>query len=149
MGAPLQKKRFDSGAELSHKDSTTVPADQPLRPLRDTIIVEPLDAVMSSVIHVIHETKPLRGIVKAVGPGCYPRRYDHPEKHRRTKMWSSKVFRPTQVKIGDVVELGGAEHGGYAFQTFYWGDKLHLFAREEDVCAIVTKVEAEDHAAAA
>jgi hypothetical protein len=82
--------------------------------------------------------KPLRGLVKAVGPGCYPKRYDHAEKGKRTKMWDSKRLRKTEVKVGDVVELGGSEIGGYSFDSFYWGETLHLMCREEDVAGIHT-----------
>ena len=124
-------------ARLSQDSYTHVPADAEIRCLRDQIVVEPLNVVLSHYIITREETKPLRGIVKAVGPGHYPRKYDHQDKHRRTKTWHSKTFRPTEVKVGDVVELGGFEFGGYAFQTFYWGNTLHLWAREEDVAGIV------------
>ena len=133
----IRKKSFDLGAEISFKDRTSVPADVAIRPLRDVIIVEPIDGWMSAIIHVVHECKPVKGIVRAVGPGCYPRRYDHADKAKRTKVYFSSVRRPTQVQVGEHVELGGLENGGYAFQTFYWGEKLMLIAREEDVCFIV------------
>ncbi len=70
------------------------------------------------------------------GPGCYPKKYDHRDKHKRTKTWDSTRLRPTEVKVGDTVELGGLNIGGYAFDSFYHGDKLMLIAREEDVCGI-------------
>jgi co-chaperonin GroES (HSP10) len=133
----IQHKKIQPGAELSHKSQTSVAADQGLRCLKDNIIVEPLEAVYSAIIAVIHETKPLRGIVRAVGPGRFPKRYDHADKHKRTKMWESPVFQPTVVQVGDIVELGGAEHGGYSFQTFYWGDKLMILCREADVCGVL------------
>lgn len=123
-------------AELTFKDRTEVPVGARILPLRDHLIVEPMETVYSAIIDVIHITKPMKGIVRAVGPGCYPKRYDHNDKSKRTKMWDSKVFKPTQVKVGDVVELGGLQYGGYSFQTFYWGDKLHLICREEDVAGI-------------
>lgn len=123
-------------AELSLKGRTEIPADAKFRPLRDQIIVEPLETVYSAIIDVIRETKPMKGIVKAVGPGCYPKKYNHSDKSKRTKMWDSKTFKPTQVKVGDKVELGGYQYGGYAFHTFYWGDKLHIICREEDVAFV-------------
>lgn len=128
--------RFSRSAELSHKTRTEISADAKLRPLRDVIIVEPLEHNLSAVIHVINELKPVRGIVKAVGPGTYPKQYDHRDKKKRTKMWDSKAFRKTEVKVGDVVNLGGLDIGGYAFDSFYWGDKLHMICREEDVALI-------------
>ena len=124
-------------AELSWDSVTRIPADYAIRCRRDYLIVEPLKVDHRVSFEVIEHTKPLRGIVKAVGPGCYPKRYDHPDKHRRTKTWDSKTFLPTQVKVGDVVELGGYEYDGYAFQTFLWGDVLHLICRELDVSGVV------------
>jgi len=106
--------------------------------LRDQLIVEPLDVVYSRVLIVSARTKPLRGIVKAVGPGCYPKLYDHREKSKRTKMWDSLRFQPTEVKVGDIVHLGGLDLGGYAFEQFWWGDRIHLHCREADVCGIET-----------
>jgi hypothetical protein len=123
-------------AELSWDSLAYVPADKTIRCLRDQMIVEPLDVDHRVSIIIKEFTKPLRGIVKAVGPGHYPKRYDHPDKHKRTKTWDSKAFQPTQVQVGDVVELGGYEYGGYNFQTFFWGDKLHLICREADVSGI-------------
>lgn len=128
---PIRHKPFERGAELTQKDSTTIPADSPLYPLRDQIIIEPLETVYSAILEILHESKPIHGIVKAVGPGCYPKKYDHPDKHRRTKMWDSAQFRRTKVKVGDRVGFGG-----FNFQTFYWGDKLHLVMREEDLIGI-------------
>jgi len=124
-------------AELSWDSVTRVPAEASIRCRRDYLILEPLKVDHGVSFEVVEHTKPLRGIVRAVGPGCYPKRYDHPDKHRRTKTWDSKTFLPTQVKVGDVVELGGYEYGGYAFQTFLWGEKLHLICRELDVSGVV------------
>lgn len=126
-------------AELCQKSPTYIDADAKLRCLRDQMIVEPLPVDHSSILEVIEYVKPLRGVVKVVGPGHYPKRYDHPDKHRRTKMWDSKQFQPTEVKVGDIVELGGYEFGGYGFQQFLWGNKMHIFCREADVSGIVTK----------
>ncbi len=129
-------KVFQRGAALDHKSITRIEASQLLRPLRDTLILEPLDACLSAIIHVVHEIKPIRGIVRAVGPGTYPKRYDHADKHKRTRMWDSTRFQSTQVQIGDLVELGGKEIGGYSFDSFYWGTKLHLICREEDIALV-------------
>lgn len=124
-------------AELSQETLTFVDGSAKIRPLKDHIVIEPLDAEPpSSIIWMVEKTKPLRGIVKAVGPGHYPKRYDHPDKHQRSKMWDSKHFQPTEVKVGDVVELGGAEHGGYSFPKILWGGKPHILCREADVAGI-------------
>jgi len=128
-------------AELSWESLTIVRADESIRCRRDYLVVEPLEVDHGTVLAVVQHTKPLRGIVKAVGPGCYPKRYDHPDKHRRTKVWDSRTFQPTEVKVGDVIELGGYDFGGYAFQTFLWGDKVHLICREGDVSGVVVTPE--------
>jgi hypothetical protein len=124
-------------ASLSYRSATIVGAHESIRCRRDYLIVEPLEADLSRLLAVIERTRPVRGIVKVVGPGHYPKRYDHPDKHRRSKTWDSTTFQPTQCKVGDVVELGGIEFGGYAFQTFLWGDVVHLICREADVSGIV------------
>jgi co-chaperonin GroES (HSP10) len=130
----LENKTFSRGSELSHKTISAIPASARIRPLRDWMVVEPLDGTMSAIIQVITETKPMKGIVRAVGPGCYPKRYDHPDKHKRTKMWDSKALRPCDAKVGDTVGFESR-----AFQTCYWGDKLCLLMREEDLTGIYAK----------
>lgn len=124
--------RFQRGGELSHKTRTSIPAEAKLRPLRDVLIVEPFEHTLSAIIAVIHEDKPVRGLVKAAGPGCYPKRYNGP-KGQRTKMWDSKALRPCDVKPGDIVQFGS-----FAFDSFYWGDRLHLMMREEDITLVET-----------
>lgn len=130
-------------ARLTHDSRTDVPADKMIRPLRDQVIIEPLNVVLSQFIVTREDTKPVRGIVKAVGPGHYPKLYDHEEKHRRTRMWDSEVFQPTTVKVGDVVELGGIDFRGYAFPTLYWGGRLHLIIREADISGVIEGLTAE------
>jgi len=130
-------------ARVTNDSNTGIPADAKIRPLRDQIIIEPLSVVLSQTIVTVEHTKPLRGIVKAVGPGCFPKVYDHPDKHKRTKMWDSEIFEPTQLKIGDVVELGGYGLGGYAFPTIWWGNVKHLICREQDVSGVVDGLTAE------
>lgn len=133
----MSVKTQGRSSELSLASTTYIPPDSAIRCLRDQIIVEPLDVDHATKILVIEETKPVRGIVKVVGPGHYPKRYDHPDKHRRTKMWDSKHFLPTEVKVGDVVHLGSPQGArGYNFQTFLWGTVPHLVCREADVSGI-------------
>jgi co-chaperonin GroES (HSP10) len=121
------------GVRIGNELLTFVSADERIRPLRDQIVVEPLPA------HETLETpgwKPIRGKVLAVGPGCYPKRYNGP-KGARSKSWDSKAFRPCDVRVGDLVELGGKEIGGYLFTTVRWGAKEVVVCREEDVNGIV------------
>lgn len=128
--------RYAPSAELSSRSHTFVPTDATLRPLRDVLIVEPDEVSFSRILITPTDTRPLAGTVKAAGPGHYPDRYDHPEKHKRRKRFAGKRFLPNEVKVGDRVELGGGESGGYAFETFWWGDRLHLICRTEDVAAV-------------
>lgn len=136
--------KYSRSAEVTHKTRTYIPATAKLRPLRDVMIVEPLDGNLSAIIHVINECKPVRGIVKAIGPGHYPFVYldgngdrlpDHRRKDRK-KLSRSEVFQRTTVKVGDTVNLGGLNMGGYSFDSFYWGNTLHLTCREADVAGI-------------
>lgn len=128
LHSSLAAKTFSRGAELSHQTTTYIPAEAKLRPLRDQLIVEPLDGAYSALLIVIDESKPIRGIVRAAGPGVYPIRYDHAEKGKRTKMWWGKKFRPCDVKVGDIVSFEPFER-----QSLYWGTVFCLVLREEDV----------------
>jgi co-chaperonin GroES (HSP10) len=129
--------RQSRGVRFGGETLNFVAAHETIRPLRDNLLVEPMEVVYSRYIIVKHDTKPLRGRVLAAGPGHYPKLYDHREKHKRSKMWDSKVFVPTEVQVGDIVELGGSELEGYAFEQFWYGDKCVLWCTERDVCGVV------------
>ena len=103
-----------------------------LKPLRDHIVVEITRWNPSRTLEVVSAQKPYRGIVRAVGKGHYPKRYNHD----RSKMWESESFRPTTLKVGDVVELGGLELGGYQFPTCIWDNRECVMCREADVCVV-------------
>jgi len=138
MNVPgLEHASDGRSARITHETTGDVPSGAKIRPLRDQVIIEPLNVVLSQVIIVHETTKPVRGIVKAVGPGHYPKKYDNDDKSRRTLAWDSDVFQPTTVQVGDVVELGGIEFQGYSFPTIYWGNKLHLICREADISGVV------------
>ncbi len=121
------------GVRIGNESLTFVPKGSKVRPLRDQVFVEPLE--YPSRIQVTG-FKTLRGIVRAIGPGCYPKLYDGP-KGRRSKSWLSKAFRPCDVKVGDTVELGGVEIGGYLFQSVRWGDKDCIICQEADIALIL------------
>jgi co-chaperonin GroES (HSP10) len=124
----------ERGVRMGNELLEFVPENTNIRPLRDQIIVEPLPASESIILDV---WKPIRGKVLAVGKGCYPIRYNGP-KGKRTKSWSSKALRPCDVKVGDIVELGGKEIGGYLHCSIRWGTKEVILCREEDVAGIVS-----------
>jgi len=95
------------------------------------------EELLSNVLLVRATAMPLEGTVLAVGPGTYPKRYDHPNKHVRTKMWDSKRFLKTEIKVGDRVKLGDGEITNNAFQRVRWGNKHCLICREPDICGVV------------
>lgn len=136
--------KIGRGLSAASESLTLIAPNERLRPLRDQMIVEPLDIVHSTILIVHSDTKPVRGIVRAVGPGHYPASYldkngdrlpDHKRKERKEKA-HGKHFVPTQVKVGDIVHLGGMEHKGYAFETFVHGSKLMVSCTERDVACI-------------
>ena len=135
----MQTSRRVRGARMGGETITRIPGEYQIRPLRDNIVLEPYAVRYSATLEVAHQTKPLRGKVLAIGPGHYPKRYDHPDKHKRTKTWDSKTFLPTQVQVGDEVELGGEEIEGYAFEGFWWGDKYCIWVTERDIAGIHTQ----------
>lgn len=122
-----------TGIELDRSRTDVLPPGATLRPLRDQIVVRPLEWKPSSIIAIAgNDRRPLRGVVVAAGPGCYPKRYNRD----RSKTWPSAQFRPTQVKVGDTVELGGLELGGYMFPQIMIDNVMHVICREEDVTGI-------------
>lgn len=134
------------GVRIGNEMNVFLPAETKLRCIGDRIIVEPLDWKPSTIIFVAgYEGKALRGIVRAVGPGCYPIQYQDAEtgrwsfsvpKGRRKAMRPSKAFRPCDLKVGDIVELGGLEIGGFLHPTIMWGHKEVVLCREEDVAGV-------------
>lgn len=134
------------GIRLDEQPLCALPAGTKLRPLRDQIVVKALEWEPSKVIAVAGRSgHTLRGVVVFAGKGCYPKRYDS----KRTKTWDSKAFRPTEAKVGDVVELGGLEIGGYDFFRLLIGNELHVICRDEDVVGIHAQDQSNDSSAAA
>ena len=125
------------GVRVGNETHSVVQAEENIRPLRDVIILEVLDFKPSKTIEVVYQGKPLRGRIRAIGRGTYPKVYDG-RKGVRTKSWDSKHFRPTELKVGEEVELGGLELSGYLFQTFLWGSMTCVICREEDVAVVIS-----------
>lgn len=123
-----------SGVSLGRKRVDRIPATENIRPLRDQIVIKPLAWEPSKILEVVYRGRTLRGEILAVGPGHYPKKYNHD----RSKSWDSKQFVPTQVKVGDVVELGGLELRGYAFDELLWGNQPVVMCREADVTGVVS-----------
>lgn len=136
-GNRFEQSRSGRGVAMTDENITFIPAECELRPLRDQMIIEPLDVVHSRVLIVPpHKSALIRGRVIRVGPGIYPNKYDHREKHKRTKVMAGTVFRPTTVKPGQIVHLDGRQSGKSAFDAFYWGERYCLHCREEDVAGV-------------
>ena len=129
------------GVRIGNETSSYVSSEERVKAVGDRLVIEPLEWEPSKIIRVAYSGRPLRGIVRSVGPGQNAIKYDGP-KGKRTKKWWGNRFISTTVQVGDVVELGGLDLGtgalrGYAFQTFLWGTKEHIICREEDVAGIV------------
>jgi len=123
-------------ARLSNESISHIPASMTIRPLRDQMIVQPIDVMHSRrLIIPPHESKLVRAKVLSVGPGHYPNRYDGP-KGKRTKMMAGTTFVPTEVKVGDIIHLDGRQTGTPAFEGFYHGEKYCIHCRQEDVAGI-------------
>lgn len=141
MGINL--KAGGMGGELSYESTTYIEPTATVKMMHDYILVEPLDVEHSAILSVIENIKPVRGVVKAVGPGHFPLCYDAIDKKKRTKMWRSDTFQPTQTRVGDVVELGAVRIDGrvvgYSFQQIMYGSKMHIICREADVSGVVIK----------
>jgi hypothetical protein len=134
----FQPSRTERGTALNPETIDFIPASCVLKPMRDQMIVEPIDILHSRVLIVPpHSSKLVRAKVLMVGPGHYPNRYNGP-KGKRTKIMAGTVFVPTEVKPGDIVHLDGRGSGKSVFDAFYWGDKYCLHAREADVAGIET-----------
>lgn len=117
-----------------------LPAGTKLRMLRDRLLLRPLDWEPSKIITVVRSGRPLRGEVVAVGPGRLYRRYKpHPTDSRKRTYVETGHFIPTQVRPGDIVELGGLnayDGQGYNFPQITIGTETFLLVQEQDVCFV-------------
>ncbi|CAB4121076.1 GroES chaperonin family [uncultured Caudovirales phage] len=130
----MSERGIRHGGETVH----SIPAGSRLRPLRDQIVVRPLEIKLSETIIADWSGKPSRGEVIAVGPGHYPNIHERGERHGQPyhTVRQSKHFSPTQLKPGDIVQLGGMGIGGYLFQQIGIDGVDHVICREADVCLI-------------
>ena len=126
-----------SGVELDRKRVEYIPPDAVIKPLGDRIFVKPLPALTSTILSVVHQSKALRGTVVAVGPGYRLKKLYRNSRGEAVKSGETGRVRPTEVKVGDVVELGGKEIGGYSFPRINIGNEEHIICQEQDVAMIV------------
>lgn len=122
-----------------------------IRMMHDRILLKPMDwngadvHGEGSLIQVVRNGRPLRGTVKSIGPGHNPIKYKANAQGKKAQMDYSKRFRPTEVKVGDVVELGGLNQydgKGYQFTEVIYNGELHLICFERDVCIVRDDVRA-------
>jgi hypothetical protein len=121
--------------------ATRILADkvEDVRMMGDRILIKPLDWEPSKIISVVRNGRPLKGEVMAVGPGHHPMKYKKGPKGPKQFMEYSRHFRPTEVKVGDIVELGGLNQFdgvGYQFPEFVVGSETMLVITERDVAAV-------------
>jgi co-chaperonin GroES (HSP10) len=109
------------------------------RPIGDRILLRPLAWKPSEIIDVVRYGRTLRGEVMAIGPGHNPLKYKTRGDKTKT-MDYSKHFRPVDVKVGDVVELGGLnvfDGQGYQFPEVIVGTETMIVCTERDVAGVV------------
>jgi hypothetical protein len=109
------------------------------RPLGDRILLRPLKWQPSEILEVVRHGRALRGEVMAIGPGHNPLKYKTRGDNTKA-MDYSRYFRPTELKVGDVVELGGLnvfDGQGYQFPEVLVGVETMLIVTERDVAGVV------------
>ncbi len=132
----------ESGVTLDRKRLEFIPADATIKPIGDRMFVKPLPALTSSVLSVVHESKALRGVVLAVGPGYREKKRYRNSRGEVRAVGETGRITPTQVKVGDVVELGGLEIGGYNFPRVIVGHDECIICQEKDVAFVVVENDA-------
>ncbi len=117
-----------------------------IRMMGDRILVKPLEWEGEDVhgagsrLHVVRDGRPVRGEVIAVGPGRYPfKRTGRSADGRSVKVEYMKRYQPTEVKVGDIVELGGLnvfDGKGYQFTSIIYNGVKHIICTERDISGV-------------
>lgn len=110
-----------------------------LRMIGDRVLLKPLEWDASKIIIAIRHGRAVRGEVIAVGPGDNPKKYKAGPKGARSLMDYSKRFQRTELKPGDIVELGGLnifDGKGYMFPEVLIGTERHIIVQEADVAVV-------------
>lgn len=127
-------------AALNQDRAEILPATAQLRMIGDRILLRPLDVQWSDHIIVARKGRPVRGEVMAVGPGRHPLKYKPSTKPGHKLAVLTGRFQPTEVKVGDIVELGGLnvfDGEGYSFPEVIIGGERMLIITERDVAGVV------------
>jgi co-chaperonin GroES (HSP10) len=109
-----------------------------IRPLREKIIVKPLPPALSQTIATDWNGEAVRGEVIAVGPGTHPNIHEKGTKDGKPwrRVRQLQAFRPCDVKVGDIVQLGGMEIGGYLWPHILIDGEDMIICSEQDVCGV-------------
>src|SRR6187399_565535 len=115
-----------------------------IRLLEDRMLLRSLEWDASKIIIAIRHGRPVRGEVMAIGKGHYPIIYREGRDaqgnwSKRAKMARSNHFRPTEVKVGDIVELGGLnafDGAGFKFDEILYNGEKCLLCTERDVALV-------------
>lgn len=113
-----------------------------LRMLGDRILLKPLDWDASKTIIAIRHGRPVRGLVVAAGPGEWATRIVTGKRDGKDfrKRYETRVFVKTEVKPGDIVELGGLNvfdgKGYIPLLEVMVGTEAHIIYREKDVAIV-------------
>jgi co-chaperonin GroES (HSP10) len=109
-----------------------------IRPLREKIVLKPLPPALSQTIAADWNGEAVRGQVIAIGPGTHPRVHSKGIKDGKPyrTVRDLKAFRPCDVKVGDIVHLGGMEIGGYLWPHILIDGEDHILCSEQDVCGV-------------
>jgi len=129
---------MSEGVRIERRRLDMVSPQERIRPLRDKIVIKPLEWRPSRILHIAgNDRKALRGTVVAVGPGYREKKRYRNSKGEVIAMGETGKVSPLDVKIGDTVELGGLEIDGYDFPQVLIGNEVHLICSERDVAGVV------------
>lgn len=106
----------------------------------DRILLRPLKWEPSKILEVVRKGRPVRGEIVSIGPGHHPLKYKKDQNGQKKSFEYSKHFRPTELKVGDIVELGGLgtfDGVGYSFPEIVVGNETMLVIAERDVAGVV------------
>ena len=130
---------IDRGVRVTNALLTFVQEDEYILCTRDHVVIQPLEIDHGTMLALVYRGQPVRGRVLAVGRGCYHKKYDG-RKGQRSKSWDSKHFTSCDIRVGDLVDLGGLELGGYLFTRIIWGQLDVVMAREADIAIVINEV---------
>jgi len=115
-----------------------------MRMTGDRLLIKPLEwnehGDVSRIIAVERRGNCVRGRVVEAGPGIHPISRRTPSADGKTQRIDySKRFRSVQVRVGDIIELGGLNQfdgRGYSFPSVIYNGERHFIVTERDVALV-------------